>query len=169
MGHGQRIREALARLERAVRSKSHIARSTSATTVRLTDGLACEISDGQWRLTADQPESLGGENAGPDPGVLGRGALGVCLAQGYRIGLARHNLPVTSVEVRVEGESDIRGILGLGEDRPPGYLRVRCHVTVESGADEALVRAALDEADRRSPWLDNFARALTVDRGVTVR
>lgn len=169
MDHGRRIGEALARVEQIFQAKPHTARFTSVTTVRLNEGLACEISDGKWRLTADQGPSLGGENEGPSPGVLGHSALGVCLAQGYRMWLARSNVPVKSIEVRVEADGDARGGLGLTEDSPPGYAHVRCHVSVESEADEALVRAALDEADRHSPWLYNFASPINVSREVSFR
>ena len=56
---------------------------TATTTVRVRDGLTCEIEDGPWKLTADMGEKQGGGNQGPNPGVLGRGALGSCLAMSY--------------------------------------------------------------------------------------
>jgi hypothetical protein len=74
---------------------------TAVTRVRLVDGLACEIEEGAWKLVADMSPKSGGEGKGPNPGILGRGALGSCLAIGYAMWAARLGVPLTSLEVEV--------------------------------------------------------------------
>jgi hypothetical protein len=88
MSTRDRIAKAFERNAEVLRRRPQAGLGTSNTTVRLLDGLACEIESGEWRLVADQPGTTGGENRGPDPGDLGRAALGVCLAQGYVLALA---------------------------------------------------------------------------------
>ena len=110
----------------------------------------------------------GGTNAGPTPGVLGRGALGSCLAVGYGMWAARLGVPIDALEVRVEADFDSRGELGVSDTVPPGYSQVRYFVTVSSRAPEADVRRVIDTADKYSPYRDVFARAHDVRRELTI-
>ena len=169
MDEQNRIKEAWDRMVSLLTKRPSAARGTSATTVRLTDGLRCTVEEGSWRMTADQPAEYGGGDAGPGPGFFGRGALGLCAAQGYAMALARHGLPHRGIEVRVEGDMDARGCYGIADDVPIGYGAMRCIVSVESDAAEAAILAALDEADRLSPWRYNFTAPLSVVREVALR
>jgi len=141
---------------------------TATTKVTLKPDLECEIEDGPWRLTAGMSPVWGGNNAGPNPGVLGRGAFGTCLAIGYAIWAARLGVPIDALEVLVHGDYDARGELGIADDVPPGYLQVRYHVTVTSPAPEADVLRVLDTADKHSPYLDVHVRAHDVRRITTI-
>jgi uncharacterized OsmC-like protein len=111
-------------------------------------------------------EKSGGTNAGPNPGVLGRGALGTCLAIGYAMWASRLNVPLTSLTVEVQADYDRRGELGVDESVTPGYTQVRYIVTVESPAPDADVLRVLDTADKFSSYRDVFARAHDVRREV---
>ncbi len=163
----KRIRDAYNRQRKVYAKRPAAARGTSQTTVRMTAGLACEIEQGNWRFTSDQSENMGGDSLGPDPGLFGRAALGACAVQGYAIWFAKLGLPLETIEVRVESDIDQRGILAI-DDSPAGYSAVRLVVTIESDAEDAAIAHALDEADRHSPWLYNFERALPVTREVTI-
>lgn len=169
MDEAKRIKQAWDRMVRLLRRRPSAGRGTGITTVRLADGLRCEIEQDSWRMSADQPAEYGGSDAGPDPGFFGRAALGLCAAQGYAMALARHGMAHRGIEVRVESDMDARGCYGVADDVPIGYGGLRCHVTVDSDAAEATILAALDEADRGSPWLYNFTTALPVVRQVTLR
>lgn len=144
------------------------ARGTATTRVILKPGLECQIEDGPWTLTAGMSAKWGGNNAGPDPGVFGRGSLGACLAIGYGVWAARLGVPIEALEVVIQGDYDSRGELGLTDDVPPGYLQVRYRVTVTSPAPEAEVRRVLDTADKYSPYLDVHARAHDVRRETVI-
>jgi uncharacterized OsmC-like protein len=162
------IRETLERNARAVALRPAIGRKTGRTAVRLAPGLACEITDGSWTLTASMGAAAGVTAVGPGPGTLGRGALGACLALGYGMWAARLGVPLDAVEVVVEADYDTRGELGVADDVPPGYTQVRYVVTVASRAPEADVRRVIDAADRYSPYLDVFARAQDVRRELRI-
>jgi uncharacterized OsmC-like protein len=142
---------------------------TATTRVTLKPDLECVIEDGPWKLTAGMSEVWGGNNAGPNPGILGRGAFGTCLAIGYSIWAARLGVQIDGLEVIVRGDYDARGELGISDEVPPGYLRMRYHVTVTSPASEADVLRVLDTADKHSPYLDVHARAHDVRREVTIQ
>jgi uncharacterized OsmC-like protein len=102
--------------------------------------------------------------------VLGRAALGSCLALGYAMWAARLGVPIDSLEIDVHADYDVRGELGVADDVAPGYSRIRYVVTVSSPAREEDVHRWLDTADRYSSWRDNLARAVPLEseRRVTI-
>jgi uncharacterized OsmC-like protein len=156
------------RNRRAVSLRPSLGQGTAVTHVTLRDGLACDIRDGQWELTTGMGPKSGGTGEGPDPGVLGRGALGSCLAVGYALWAAKAGLPLTSLEVEVRADYDVRGEYGL-DGIPPGYEQIRYVVTVESEAEEKEVLRVLDEADAYSPYLNLFRHPQDVRRELHIR
>ena len=138
---------------------------TFATTARLVDGLRCEIADGAWLLAADMPANIGGSNTAPSPGVLGRGALASCLVIGISRWAARLGVPLEALEVEVEADLDARGELGMSADIRPGYGEVRYTISLRSPAPRERVSELIATAERYSPHLDIFGRAVAL-RGV---
>src|SRR5688500_15157896 len=111
----QALKELIERNVKAVELRPAIARHTGRTKVRLKPGLECEVTDGAWRLTVATGPASGGNNAGPSPGTLGRGALGSCLAIGYAMWAARLGVPIDALDVEVEADYDVRGELGISD------------------------------------------------------
>jgi uncharacterized OsmC-like protein len=164
----EKIRTAFERQSKAVTLRPGMGKGTAITRVRVSDGTTCAIEEGEWKMTADMNMKWGGSNAGPNPGVLGRGALGSCLAMAYMMWAARLDVPVTSLEVEIHADYDTRGMCGVDDDVPPGYPAIRYVVNVESPASETDVIRLLDTADSRCAYLDNFARAVPMEREVRV-
>ena len=167
MDHDQ-IRTILERNAKAVSLRPAAGQNAARTKARLKPGLECEVTEGQWTLTVAMSGKAGGTGAGPNPGVLGRGALGSCLALGYSLWAIRIGVPIESLEVEVEADYASRGDLGVAAAVPPGYTQVRYTVTVASSASEEDLRRVLDTADRYSPYRDVFARAHDVRRNVRI-
>ena len=156
------IKTAVERSTRAVTLKPAVGQGTAVTRVRLREGLACDIQDGPWTLVAGMTEKYGGSNAGPNPGVLGRAALGSCLAIGYAMWAARLGVPIDSLDIEVQADYDVRGELGVADSVRPGYSEIRYVVTVSSPASAEDVHRWLDTADRFSSWRDNLANAVPI-------
>jgi uncharacterized OsmC-like protein len=155
------------RTVRALTKRPSLGRSTATSTARITNGLVCEVQEGKWRFTADMPEQVGGTASGPTPGVLGRAALGSCLAIGYVLHAAKAGIPIGGVEVTVEADFDDGALFGVA-DAPAGYLEVRYAVTITSDAAEVEIRRMLDDADAHSPYHDVFSRGQKMVRSVRV-
>ncbi len=156
------IRTALDRNVKAVTLRPSIGRGTAVTKARLRHGLVCDIQDGPWTLVADMTEKYGGTNTAPNPGVLGRAALGSCLVICYAAWAARLGVPIDSLEVEVQADYDVRGELGVSDEVRPGYSEIRYIVTVSSPASAEEVERCLDIADRHSAWHDTIANATTL-------
>jgi uncharacterized OsmC-like protein len=167
MHNQERIRETFERNARALALRPAIGRNTAVTRVRVREGLQCEVEEGPWKLTVDMSEKSGGTNTGPNPGTLGRGALGSCLAIGYMLWASKLGVPIRNLEVEVQADYDSGPAYGVS-DEPAGYRRIRCLVTVESDAPEADILRMLDEGDAHSAYLDVFSRAQDVQRTVRI-
>jgi uncharacterized OsmC-like protein len=161
------IREIAERSMRLLAAKPERGHLRCATRARLVGGLRCEIEEGSWRLAADMPAKVGGDESAPTPGVLGRGALAGCLTIGIAAWAARLGVPLESVEVEVQADFDARGELGMG-GVPPGYSEVRYVVSIESPASRDELERLIALAEGTSPYLDVFGRAITLQRALRV-
>lgn len=162
------IREALERNVKAVSLRPGVGMGTARTKAVLRAGLDCTVTEGPYELKVGMTSKYGGTGSGPNPGVLGRGALASCLAVGYGMWAARLGVPFEALEVEVQADYDVRGELGVSDEVRPGYLAMRCIVTVQTtAADEDVVRV-LDTADRYSSYRDIFAHGVPLAREVRI-
>jgi uncharacterized OsmC-like protein len=113
------------------------------------------------------PEQAGGGGSAPTPGVLGRAALGSCLAIAYMMYAAKLGVPIAGLEVEIQADYDDGALFGVAAV-PAGYSEVRYVVTVESDAPEADILRVLDESDAHDPYLDVFRRAQPCRREVRI-
>jgi len=169
MNDAEKIKIAMERCKKAFTLKPALGKGTAVSTVRIASGLACEISEGNWKFSADMPEGIGGSNTSPTPGVYGRAALGSCLAIGYMMKAAELNIPVKNLEVEVQADFDDGALLGTADENiPPGYLEVRYTITIESDAREEEIMSLLNDGDKHSPYLDVFSRAQKCIRKINI-
>jgi uncharacterized OsmC-like protein len=160
------VGERLERNAKAVALRPGTGLGTATTRVRLKPGLECDVEEGPWKLVVGMSEKSGGTNAGPNPGVLGRGAFGTCLAVGYAMWASRLGIQIDALEVEVQADYDRRGELGVDDTVPAGYTQIRYIVTIESPASEDDVMRLLDTADKFSSYRDVFGRAHDLRREV---
>ena len=122
-------------------------------TARLVDGLRCELTGPRGeRLLTDMPPALGGGGTAPNPGWLMRGSLASCAVTLIAMRAARLGIRLSDVEVTVDSDSDLRGILGLDPSvsaRNDGF-RMKVRISAP-GQDEKTLRALVEWADAHSP------------------
>src|SRR5690606_2736588 len=164
MADQEKIREIFERNIRTLTAKPARGFITGTTKARLVDGLRCEIEEGPWRLAADLPAKIGGDETAPSPSVLGRGALASCLVLGIARWAARLGVPIEELEVEVQADFDARGELGMNDAISPGYSEIRYAISLRSPAPSQEVTRLLECAERYSPYLDNYGRAITLRR-----
>lgn len=168
MAEQKTIKKAFERNKKALELRPGLGQSTARTMVKLHKGTTCEITSGTKKLICDVGEDAGGNDAGPGPGILERGALGSCLAIGYATWAAYMNIPLETVEVEVESDFDARGQFALSEE-PPGFRELRYRVTIESPAPQEKIQNLVEKADAHSPVLDDFKRPVKVKRRLNIR
>ncbi len=162
LGNRDELKAILDRHARALELRPSVGQGTATTTIRVRDGVTCDIEDGGWKLVADESPGDGGNGLGPDPGVLVRAGLGSCLAMGYVQWAARRGIPLNGVEVTVDTDYDARGMFGVDDSIAPGWGAVRYTVVIDSPAPAERIRELFETADRYSPILDDLSRAIPV-------
>jgi len=149
-----KVREAIEHLSAAISSDPMKARPKNVpATARLTEGLRCELS-GPYneRLVTDMAPAMGGTASGPNPGWLLRGAIASCTATVIAMRAAKLRVALSNLEVTVETDSDLRGILGLDENVSAGHGPVRMKVKIGAPtASPEVLREIVTWADRHSP------------------
>lgn len=148
------VREAIEKLSGTLVQQPEKARVKNApATAVLEHGLRCRVTGpGNEAIETDMPAGLGGEATAPNPGWYLRAALASCNATVIAMRAARLGIGLTHLEVRVESESDTRGMLGLGDSVPAGLQRLLVHVRIgapRASADQ--LRHLVHEAISRSP------------------
>lgn len=160
------LKESHERVKKLLTIKPEKGQYTTKTKVRVRQGTTCEVEHKQWKFTSDVGEMEGGNDEGPGPSVLQRGALGSCLAIGYVKWAAYLEVPVNSIEVEIEADVDARGAYGI-DGVEPGYKGLRYRVIIDSQASEEEIMNMIEKADKHSPLLMDFKRPVDVEREVS--
>ena len=84
-----------------------------------------------FKIQADEPHELLGENGAPNPQELLMSAVNACMTVGYIAQASVRGIRLESCTIETEGELDLRGFLGLNDTVPNGYRRLHYTVTLK--------------------------------------
>jgi putative redox protein len=113
------------------------AKRVAAAVVHSTDeNYRVEIQAGRHRLTADEPQVIGGADAGPPPFGLLLSALGSCTVITLRMYAQRKGWPLSDVRVR------------LGYEKGAESSRITRRIALAGDLDDAQRARLLDVAER---------------------
>lgn len=121
-----------------------------------------------FTLEADHPAVLvGGDNA-PLPVEIVLYGLAACITGGIANIAAARGVKLTEVESVVEGDMDLRGILGLADEVRNGYEKIRADFTIKGDAPADKLRQIVEQSKARSAVFDIFTNAVPVEISVKV-
>jgi uncharacterized OsmC-like protein len=123
----------------------------------------------QFRYGADHPAVLVGEDRGPTPIEFLLHGLASCITAGIGNIAAVRGVTLTSVESRVEGDIDLRGILGLSDQVRNGYERIRISFDIAGDGPQEKLREIVEQACARSAVLDVLTSGVPVDISINGR
>ncbi len=104
-----------------------------------------------FRLDADEPPVLAGEDRGANPVEHLLNALAACLTTTLVYHAAVRGIEIEELESSLEGDIDLRGFLGLSNEVRRGYSKIRVNFKVKT-AEENLER--LKALSQLSPVFD---------------
>jgi uncharacterized OsmC-like protein len=113
---------------------------------------------------ADHPEVFAAEDNGITPIEYLIVGLASCLTAGVASVAQNRGIQLRSVEAKVEGAHDIRGILGADSDVRNGYNDIKVTFTIDADAPKEDIEALVAQSQKRSAVFD----ALTNPTNVTV-
>ena len=113
---------------------------------------------------ADHPEVFAAEDNGITPIEYLLVGLASCLSAGVASVAENRGIKLRSVEATVEGNHDIRGILGADSDVRNGFNDITVTFTIDADASKQEIEALVAQSQKRSAVFD----ALTNPTNVTV-
>jgi uncharacterized OsmC-like protein len=112
---------------------------------------------------ADHPKVLVGADNAPTPVEFLLHAIAACITSGIGNIAAARGVKLTEVESTVEGNIDLRGILGLSDQVRNGYEQMRVHFRVKGDAPLEKLEAIVRQATARSAVYDVLTKGTVVD------
>lgn len=120
-----------------------------------------------FRFDADHPAVLVGADQGPTPVEFVLHALAACLTAGLANIAAARGVKLDEVESTVEGDIDLRGILGLSNEVRNGYERIRVSFRVKGDAPPEKLREIVEQSRARSAVFDIITSSVPVEISVS--
>ena len=114
----------------------------------------------------DHPAVLRGEDNGPTPVEWLLHALASCITAGIGNIAAVRGVKLTKVRSYVEGDIDLRGILGLSDEVRNGYENIRIMFEIEGDAPPEKLAEIVEQSRARSAVFDVFTRGVPVEVSV---
>jgi putative redox protein len=111
---------------------------------------------GNHTLVVDQPKMGGGDDAGPTPLEYFFLSLAGCIATIGRIAAKQKRINLRGMDVKVEGDLNVEGLMGRNPDGRSGFEGITVTVKVDADLTKEEKEAFLAELDRRCPVSDNI-------------
>jgi uncharacterized OsmC-like protein len=141
-----------------------IAGTHSQTTIEGFYGAGGERAHKQrFVLDGDHPAVLTGADNGPTPVELVLAALASCLMAGLGNIAAARGITLSEVEATLEGDIDLRAILGLTDEVRNGYQNIRVAFRVHGNAPPEKLRELVEQSRARSAVFDILTNGVPID------
>ncbi|HVI73952.1 MAG TPA: OsmC family protein [Anaeromyxobacteraceae bacterium] len=116
----------------------------------------------EFAYDADHPQVLVGRDQGPTPVEFLLHAIASCLTAGIANIAAARGVTLHEVESTVEGNIDLRGILGLSDEVRNGYRDIRVSFKIKGDASEQKLREIVEQSRARSAVYDVLTNGVQV-------
>ena len=119
-----------------------------------------------YKASGDHPAVLCGADAGPTPVEWLLHALASCVTAGIANVAATRGIKLSKVEATIEGDIDLRGILGLSKDVRNGYQGIKVSFEIDGDATPDQLEQIVMQSKARSAVLDVLTNGVPVSIGV---
>ncbi|MCA1689919.1 MAG: OsmC family protein [Actinobacteria bacterium] len=161
------LRAAQAPLKERYRAEPTAARVTLEASATLGDGVSCSVTAGRAIAEAGLHPATGGDGTLLCSGDMLLEALAACAGVTLRAVATSIGIPVASGRVRVEGDLDFRGTLGVDPETPVGFSSVRVRFELETAADADELATLLKLTERYCVVYQSLAHSPAVTATIT--
>jgi uncharacterized OsmC-like protein len=119
-------------------------------------------------MVIDEPAAFGGADAAMSPADVVLVALGTCQEIMYAALASTMNIQLDECKVDVTADLDLKGLMGMDADVPPGLLEMDYHVHLKSPASDEALKELIDIVERQCPLLDTLTRGVKVTGKVNI-
>ena len=114
----------------------------------------------------DHPTVLCGGDRAPTPVEWLLHGLAACITAGIGNIAAARGVKLTKVRSHVEGDIDLRGILGISDEVRNGFRNIAIRFEIEGDAPPEKLRQIVEQARARSAVFDVLTNGVPVEVGV---
>lgn len=119
-----------------------------------------------YTADADHPAVLCGADQGPTPVEYLLHALAACLTAGIANIAAARGVTLHAVESTLEGDIDLRGILGLSDEVRNGFSGIRVDFKIKADAPASKLQEIVEQSRARSAVFDVLTNGVPVSINV---
>jgi uncharacterized OsmC-like protein len=119
-----------------------------------------------FEYDADHHEALVGTGEGPTPIEFLLHGLAACITAGVANVAAARGVTLTEITSRIEGDIDLRGILGLSPEVRNGYQKIRATFDIKGDAPAEKLREIVEQSRARSAVFDVLSSGVPVEVAV---
>ena len=119
-------------------------------------------------MTIDEPAAFGGGDAAMSPADVVLVALGTCQEIMYAALASAMDIQLDECKVDVTADLNLKGLMGMDPDVPPGLLAMDYQVHMKSPASAEKLKELVDVVERQCPLLDTITRGFKVTGKVNI-
>jgi uncharacterized OsmC-like protein len=116
----------------------------------------------EFVFTNGEPPVLLGDNEGANPVEFLLHALAGCVTTTFVLHATARGIKIESLSTELDGDLDVRGLLGLDETVSPGYERIRIRMAVSADCSDEQLDALLAYTQQHSPVCNTVCRPVPV-------
>jgi uncharacterized OsmC-like protein len=108
----------------------------------------------EFRYDGDHPELFAAEDNGATPVELVLVGLASCLTAGVAAVAQHRDIQLRSVSATLQGDMDVRGILGIDTDVRNGFSAIKVTYSIDADASPDDLKALVAQSQKRSAVYD---------------
>jgi uncharacterized OsmC-like protein len=115
-----------------------------------------------FEFTNGEPPVLLGDNEGANPVEFLLHALAGCVTTTFVLHAMARGIAIRELSTQLEGDLDLRGLLGLDDAVSPGYEQIRIRMNVKAECSDEELDALLAYTQQHSPVCNTVCRPVPV-------
>jgi uncharacterized OsmC-like protein len=120
-----------------------------------------------FSIESDHPEVFAAADRAVTPTEIVLSGLASCLTGGVAAVAQHRGIQLHSVRATVEGDIDVRGILGMDADIRNGFSAIRVTFEIDADASDEDIRALVAQSQKRSAVFDIITNPTNVQVSVS--
>jgi|SRR5438445_4233779 len=108
----------------------------------------------EFTFDGDHPELFSSEDQGATPVELLLASLAGCLTAGVAAVAQNRDIQLKAVTATLEGDMDVRGILGVDPEVRNGFNQIRVTYNIDADASPEDIKALVAQSQKRSAVFD---------------